>query len=1109
MSDSVFICHSSADHNFVLKLAQKLKEDAIDVWIDDWMIEVGDSIIYKVEEGLEASDFFIVIYSKSSIESNWVKKELNSTLLRQLRQEDITILPVLLNISPEMMPILMQDIYAAKFRSGEIIQTEYEKLLRPILKKRSKSILNKFQDQFFSNVEHIDLILKKQKPSIQEIDFIISLIQEEKYLNYVLKIADKLIWFDILKENGYFNINRIPFVEKSDQSNIQHVKLWNILPFLERLVKELNQAMNKKYIADYIDIISSVSTFQLENENVIINGWTWEIFVKILLELPCKNIPIHIIEMLDIWINYNIHLGIFEYDIFKLLAKFLSEDATEENVQKSEKIIEIITKLKWKEEYDPFQEKDTKKPKFLLDNYRLIDGFNALSKKIVVTCSNKIIFILSDRLIEVLKNRRYTKGYDGSHIWFKSLHHDRALPPSDTEHVLSLIIRNILKEKAEVDSLQTKKILDQYLSNRYIYHIFKRYVLYIVGLYFEKYRSYFMKFLEIENEPFEKESYESELLILFQNNINIFTENEKKIIRVLLNKHEQRLRKHKKNESYINNEMQQWYFVLKEDSNFNKDYKKLKKLTGNETVMNFIGFSSRSGPGTSPLSKKEILDKPNVELARFLKNFKTKNIIEGPTVEGLSIVLQTAVQENPSTFTSDLSVFKETAYFYIYHIFAGFANAWKDNKEIDWDKILSFIELYLELDDFWNDKYILDESYRANHRWVIGEIGNLLEEGTKNENNFLPDNLIQKVIDIIGSIIEKIKIEEYKGDDPLTYTINSPLGKNLESLFFIGLYLSKKKSKKIKKKWPDDIKTRFDNLLNNNITESLVLFGLYLPNFYFMDESWTVKNIVDLIKIINTKKWSQFMNGYLFSSKIYKFIYSQMLTHYKAALSYPFKDRYSSEGLIEHLMLGYLWKFDDEFKGCLFKQMLTNKPVHELSDVIIHISRLEETYKTANDDIDFKQRIESLIFGTWFHIYKNLHKKKKLSENEKNIVSQTVYLAPFVQVFNETNFELLLFTAEFTQYSHNTPDMIKHLNSYLSIEPEDKSLKYIGNIFIKMINSLKPDVPIYKDEHIRNIVDKLFKSGDNDNISMAEEICEIFGKSGRDEILRDVYYEYH
>ena len=45
----IFIAHASEDHKFVWKLGTKMKEDlktVADIFIDDWEIKVGDSIVY-------------------------------------------------------------------------------------------------------------------------------------------------------------------------------------------------------------------------------------------------------------------------------------------------------------------------------------------------------------------------------------------------------------------------------------------------------------------------------------------------------------------------------------------------------------------------------------------------------------------------------------------------------------------------------------------------------------------------------------------------------------------------------------------------------------------------------------------------------------------------------------------------------------------------------------------------------------------------------------------------------------------------------------------------------------------------------------------------------
>jgi TIR domain len=107
----VFLAHSSKDKPFVRDLADQLKGAKISVWLDEWEIRVGDSIVEKINQGLKASDFLVVVVSKASVSSSWVARELNSSLMRQLGDRSITILPVLKELCE--VPALLSDIYYA------------------------------------------------------------------------------------------------------------------------------------------------------------------------------------------------------------------------------------------------------------------------------------------------------------------------------------------------------------------------------------------------------------------------------------------------------------------------------------------------------------------------------------------------------------------------------------------------------------------------------------------------------------------------------------------------------------------------------------------------------------------------------------------------------------------------------------------------------------------------------------------------------------------------------------------------------------------------------------------------------------------------------------
>lgn len=74
---TIFFSYSHADKKFVNKFIHDLEErEDISIWYDEAEINVGDSLIKKIYEGLYQSDYLGVILSRNSINSKWVQKEL-------------------------------------------------------------------------------------------------------------------------------------------------------------------------------------------------------------------------------------------------------------------------------------------------------------------------------------------------------------------------------------------------------------------------------------------------------------------------------------------------------------------------------------------------------------------------------------------------------------------------------------------------------------------------------------------------------------------------------------------------------------------------------------------------------------------------------------------------------------------------------------------------------------------------------------------------------------------------------------------------------------------------------------------------------------------------
>lgn len=111
----VFISYSHSDAKFAERLAFQLVKASAQVWIDRWELTVGDSLIQKIQEAVAGASALLVILSKSSVRSEWTKKEINTGLLRELEEKRVVVLPVLLEDCE--IPLFLRDKLYADFRS--------------------------------------------------------------------------------------------------------------------------------------------------------------------------------------------------------------------------------------------------------------------------------------------------------------------------------------------------------------------------------------------------------------------------------------------------------------------------------------------------------------------------------------------------------------------------------------------------------------------------------------------------------------------------------------------------------------------------------------------------------------------------------------------------------------------------------------------------------------------------------------------------------------------------------------------------------------------------------------------------------------------------------
>ena len=100
----VFLSHASKDKiSYVEELKQTLDLLGIDVFYDKDTIEWGDKWKEKIYEGLEKSEFAIIVISEHFFGREWTEEELKSLLERQNAEGQKLILPIVHNITTDQL----------------------------------------------------------------------------------------------------------------------------------------------------------------------------------------------------------------------------------------------------------------------------------------------------------------------------------------------------------------------------------------------------------------------------------------------------------------------------------------------------------------------------------------------------------------------------------------------------------------------------------------------------------------------------------------------------------------------------------------------------------------------------------------------------------------------------------------------------------------------------------------------------------------------------------------------------------------------------------------------------------------------------------------------
>jgi len=143
----VFISYSHQDKAFAKALAKNLVARKTHVWLDDWEVSAGESLIEKVQSALQGASALIVVLSKASVASVWCKKEIVAGIQRELEEKQTLVIPALLETCD--IPLFLRDKKYADFRTDP--DKGLEDVIEAIAKVANPTLGRIEEDDYFTD----------------------------------------------------------------------------------------------------------------------------------------------------------------------------------------------------------------------------------------------------------------------------------------------------------------------------------------------------------------------------------------------------------------------------------------------------------------------------------------------------------------------------------------------------------------------------------------------------------------------------------------------------------------------------------------------------------------------------------------------------------------------------------------------------------------------------------------------------------------------------------------------------------------------------------------------------------------------------------------------
>lgn len=869
---------------------------------------------------------------------------------------------------------------------------------------------------------------------------------EKYFFQNASKYQNLYVWLEPLYKESYFK----------PQEDMKF-----FLSFLEAVSLQNKEEERRNTTKILLEIVNAFFEFRKEHQSY--NYYTDYSMVKILFNLPKENITLEHITMIHMLLKDSGSSGLLNSEIEKIVLPVLIDSSMSEYILS---LLGAILDYKIVDKGKSYQEREP-----LLEKYWL----NSLLEKHSSSMVELIDIDGLEILISIIKHVIAEDESAFNNVWIATIeeHHQNSFPDRYDNQLISFT-RDLLEY---LDADKIKSFVEYFLKEEH--PIFKRLAFHTINNKYDELKELFWNWFEANKDTINT-TFKHEFYKLLEDNNSKFNDEEfEKLISWIESLDYSKYYDDASPEQLkvvTAYKKKEWLWSVKSSEKAQILFKKYDAI--NPSKLEHPGFDMWSSGfdwvgNESPIKEKEIFCNKSVEdIVNEIKLFdpskveKERFTRDSDLIEGLANDLAECVKENPNKFSMEINKFIELDWIYKYHLIYGLTNAWREKRKFDWGKVFDFLLKIFDNDFFASkEKYIL---------WLKGQIANLIEYGTKSDDNAFDKKYLPQAKQVLFLLINHKEDEQIGDDGDLsTYVLNSINGKALHALINYALRYGRLNSSQTIK-WEDEIKDFFTQQLDENTEYSKSVFtilGQYLVNIRFLDKEWIDGNFNRIFPIENEYLWEIAISGYfLYSSTVCTDIYEQFKQHehIEKALRHKFKSKNTKQKVIQHICIMFNSSKDDE----TILEVIESKDREAILEIIRFMWQVDRK--------SIKKEDSSKIFILWQKIYE-VFKDDALLDAQAIFSTLSKWFV-FIDIINDEILPYLKLTAKYTEKNHNSYFIVEELERLVQ-----KSPKYVGELYVDMLEN--GGFPTYKQEQIKHTVDLLYQLNERENALI---ICNLY-----------------